>query len=91
MVSVTSHFSAGDSLDQQGVDAWMAAVAGERGEPGLQALRDVCHLALSLRLHEVPEGEEAPLKRGIAIADIVEILPRSDESERWIGGVNKIN
>ncbi|MCB1230643.1 MAG: hypothetical protein KDN19_10275 [Verrucomicrobiae bacterium] len=28
---------------------------------------------------------------GIAIADIVEILPRSDESERWIGGVNKIN
>lgn len=49
----------------------MAAVAGERGEPGLQALRDVCHLALSLRLHEVPEGEEAPLKRGIAIADIL--------------------
>ncbi|MCB1076851.1 MAG: hypothetical protein KDM64_03390 [Verrucomicrobiae bacterium] len=28
---------------------------------------------------------------GIAIADIVEILPRSDESERWIGGVNKQN
>lgn len=28
---------------------------------------------------------------GLAIADIVEILPRSDESERWIGGVNKIN
>lgn len=26
---------------------------------------------------------------GIAMADIVEILPRSDESERWIGGVNK--
>jgi hypothetical protein len=25
---------------------------------------------------------------GLAIADIVEILPRSDESERWIGGVN---
>jgi hypothetical protein len=24
---------------------------------------------------------------GIAIADIVEILPRNDESERWIGGV----
>ncbi|MCB1064533.1 MAG: hypothetical protein KDN20_16645 [Verrucomicrobiae bacterium] len=26
---------------------------------------------------------------GLVIADIVEILPRSDESERWIGGVNK--
>ena len=28
---------------------------------------------------------------GASIADIVEILPRSDESERWIGGVNKVN
>jgi hypothetical protein len=26
---------------------------------------------------------------GLTIADIVEILPRSGESERWIGGVNK--
>ena len=27
----------------------------------------------------------------LAMADIVEILPRSDESERWIGGVNNVN
>lgn len=28
---------------------------------------------------------------GLTIADIVEILPRSDESERWIGGVKSVN
>jgi len=28
---------------------------------------------------------------GLTMADIVEILPRSDESEQWIGGVNNSN
>ena len=28
---------------------------------------------------------------GLTIADIVEILPRSGESERWVGGVFKHN
>lgn len=51
----------------------------------IRTLRQEAGVSLFGRCNQLVDDD------GIAIADIVEILPRSDESERWIGGVNKIN
>lgn len=49
----------------------------------MRTLRQPEHAVLYGRCNQLVDDD------GLAIADIVEILPRSDESERWIGGVNK--
>lgn len=51
----------------------------------MRTLRQPEHVVLYGRCNQLVDDD------GFVIADIVEILPRSDESERWIGGVNKNN
>jgi len=68
MVSVTSHFSAKQPIDEAAVEAWLQAVAKECSKQGVERLRKACDLGLH---YHRPESDEpdSPLKRAISVAD----------------------
>ena len=72
MVSVTSHFSANEPIDEVGIQAWLRAVAGEHSQEEVAQLRKACDLGLRQCADESAEEERnSALKRAISVADIL--------------------
>ena len=72
MVSVTTHFSLNETIDEAGIQAWLQAVAKGRPQEEIARLGKACELGL--RHHQDDTGEHDPdstLKRAISVADIL--------------------
>ncbi|MCB1762058.1 MAG: bifunctional (p)ppGpp synthetase/guanosine-3',5'-bis(diphosphate) 3'-pyrophosphohydrolase [Gammaproteobacteria bacterium] len=69
MVSVTTHFSANDPIDRQGIEAWLQAVAVQRSSEDIERLRRACEVGLQQQGEADGTGEESALKRAISVAD----------------------
>jgi len=72
MVSVTSHFSADEPIDEAGIKAWLQAVARERSKEDIARLSEACAFGLGYRKEESGESDQdSLLKRAISVADIL--------------------
>ncbi len=71
MVSVNSHFSAQDTVDEEKIEAWIETLTEERDDPKLAVLRKVCSRALALQSATSQDDEKSALRQGISVAEIL--------------------
>ncbi|WP_177419817.1 RelA/SpoT family protein [endosymbiont of Lamellibrachia barhami] len=71
MVSVTTSLPAGTGVDQQGIDAWLAAYGQENSREDVDYLRDACELALGAGGDVFLPSGETRLRHGLSVAEIL--------------------